>query len=170
MSSPSLRRTFKSPQKIKTKSLVKVFKVKEIKSDTEFLNLFEKSLKTEKFISESARKAEKGKFENTSTEPIRDNSKSKNFETEPIKDKAPHNLPTIIEMLKTSSNPVPETIQNNNSCGNIIPTIEVLNTSSDSGFETETEEPILACNKNCLLKITDVHSLGKNKVKLVKVF
>ena len=36
MSSPSLKRTLKRPQKIKTNSLVKVFQVKEIESDIEF--------------------------------------------------------------------------------------------------------------------------------------
>ena len=90
MSSPSLIRTFKRLRKIKTKSLVKIFQVKEIKSDIEPSNCFEQLLeKTEKFISKSAHKVEKGKTEEASTESTPDNSKSKNFETELIKDKTP---------------------------------------------------------------------------------
>ena len=48
--------------------------------------------------------------------------------------------------------------------------IEIFNISSDSGSETETEEPTVAYNtrKNCLPKIVEIRSLGKNKVKLVK--
>ena len=110
MSSPSFRRTFKRPRKIKTKSLVKVFEVKEIKSDIEFLNFFEQLLqKTEKFISKSARKIKKGKFEKSLTRLTPDNSKLKNLETEHINDKSPHNLHPIIEILETSSDSVPET-------------------------------------------------------------
>ena len=85
MSSPSFRRTFKSSRKITTKSLVKVLEVKEIKSDIEFSNFFEKLLeKTRKFISKSARKVEEGKFETFSTKSTPDNSESKNFETKLI--------------------------------------------------------------------------------------
>ena len=48
--------------------------------------------------------------------------------------------------------------------------IEIFNILSDSGSETKTEEPILAYNtyKNCLSRITEIRSLGRNKVKLVK--
>ena len=92
MSSPSFRRTFKRPRKIKTKSLVKVFEVTEIKSDIEFSNFFKQLLeKKETFISKSARKVEEGKFENFSTKSTPDNSESKNFETKPINYKTPHN-------------------------------------------------------------------------------
>ena len=49
--------------------------------------------------------------------------------------------------------------------------VEIFNRLSDSGSETETEEPIVKYNtrKNCLPKITEIRSLWKNKVKLVKV-
>ena len=65
---------------------------------------------------------------------------------------------------------LPGTNQEKNSCENIIPRIEILNISSDSGSEKGTAEHILAFNKNCLPKITDIGSLGKNNVKLVKDF
>ena len=51
-----------------------------------------------------------------------------------------------------------------------ISNIKILNISSDSGSETEIEEPSFAHNKNFLPKITNICSLGKNKVKLIKDF
>ena len=41
---------------------------------------------------------------------------------------------------------------------------------SDSGLETETDEPFFVHNKICLFKITHIGSLGKNKVRLIYNF
>ena len=65
---------------------------------------------------------------------------------------------------------MPEINQKNNSCKNIIPRIKILNISSDTGPETEIEEPSFAYNKICLLKITNICTSGKNKVKSIKDF
>ena len=52
----------------------------------------------------------------------------------------------------------------------ILSNIEIFNIPSDSGSETETEEPILAYNtcKHCLPKITEIRRSAKNKVKFVR--
>ena len=54
-----------------------------------------------------------------------------------------------------------------NSRENIVPSIKILNISSDIGSETQTEETIFAYNKIFLPRITEIRSLGKNKVKFV---
>ena len=89
----------------------------------------------------------------------------------PDENKIPQNLSPIIEILNISSNSEPEV-----NFSNFIPdkvnlsNIENFNISSDSGSEAETEEPTVAYNtrKNCLPKIVEIRSFGKNKVKLVK--
>ena len=206
---PSRKRTFKRPRarKIKPETSAQEIKIKEIKSDIEFSNFFERLLeKTEKLISKSAHKVEKDQTEKTITKPEPENSESKNPESKsiltenkiseylppiieilnissdsesevnlsdfiPDDNKIPQNLSPIIEILNISSNSehevnvsdfIPDKVNHSN--------IEIFNISSDSGSETETEEPTVAYNthKNCLPKIVEIRSLGKNKVKLVK--
>ena len=167
LSSP--KRTFKRPRarKIKQKTFAQEIKIKEIKNDIEFSNFFEQLLeKTEKFISKSAHKVEE-----TLNKPEADNSKSKNFELELIKNNTPHHLIPIIESLSIYSDSELEgnsknLVSNKDQTSNI----EIITLSSDSGSETETEEPIFVTNKNFLPKITNICSLGKNKVKLIKDF
>ena len=72
----SRKDTFKRPRarKIKPETFAQEIKIKEIKSDIEFSNFFEKLLeKTEKFISKSAQKVEKKETEETLTKSEPDN-------------------------------------------------------------------------------------------------
>ena len=105
--------------------------------------------KTEEFILKSAHKVEKGINEETLTEPIPKNFKSKNFETEPIKDNAPHHLISIIETVSIYSESESEASSNNVvSNKDKISNIEIISIPSDSGSETETEEPIFVPDEN----------------------
>ena len=85
--------------------------------------------------------------------------------------KIPQYLPPITETLSISSDSEPEA-----NLSNFVPNkdkisnIEILNISSDSESETEIEEPSFAHNTIYLPEITDVCSLGKNKVNLIKDF
>ena len=122
--------------------------------------------KTEKFILKSAHKVEE-----TLTKPEPDNFKSKNFELELIKNNTPHHLIPIVKSLSIYSDSELEgnsknLVSNKDQTSNI----EIITLSSDSGSETETEEPIFVTNKHFLPKIINICSLGKNKVKLIKDF
>ena len=106
-------------------------------------------------------------------ESVPENFESKNPEPELIltENKISEYLPLIIETSNISSDSEPEA-----NSSNFVPnkdkisSIEVLSISSDSGSETEIEEASFAHNKNFLPKITNICSLGKNKVKLIKDF
>ena len=127
--------------------------------------------KTEKFIIKSDHKVEKEETKETLTKQIPDNFKSKNSEPESIRDNTPHHLILIIESLSIYSDPEPEGNSNKIvSNKDQAPNIEIITISSDSGSETETEEPIFVPNKNFLPRIIHICSLGKNKVKLIKDF
>ena len=127
--------------------------------------------KTEKFISKSAYKVEKEETEVTLTKPIPDNFKSTNFEPKSIKDNTPHHLIPIIESLSIYSDSEPGGNSNNLvSKNDQTSNIEIITISSDSGSETEIEEPIFIPNNNFLPQIIHICSLGKNKVKLIKDF
>ena len=122
--------------------------------------------KIEKFISKFSYKVEKEETEKTLTKPEPDNFKPKNF---PIKDNTPHHLIPFVESLSIYSDSEPEgnsenLVSNKDQASNI----EIITISLDSGSETEIEEPIFVPNKNSLPRITEIRSLGKNKVKLVK--
>ena len=85
--------------------------------------------------------------------------------------KIPQYLCPIIETLSISSDSEPEAnlsnfVPNNDKISNI----EILNIFSELGFETEIEELSFVHNEICLPKITDVCSLGKNKLKLIEDF
>ena len=89
----------------------------------------------------------------------------------PDDNKIPQNLSPIIEILNISSNSESEVNFSDFTPDKInLSNIEIINISSDSGSETEVEEPSFAQNKNFLPKITNICSLGKNKVRLIKDF
>ena len=76
------------------------------------------------------------------------------------------NLSSIIENSSISSDSEPEA-----NLSNFVPNkdkisnIKILNKSSDSGSETEIEEPSFAHNENFFPKITNICTPGKNKAK-----
>ena len=113
----------------------------------------------------------KRKINETSAESKPGSSQLRNSEAESTSNKTTQNLSPITEISDSSSDLDPKTNQKiSNSCESIVPTIEILDISSDSGSETEIEEPSFAQNKIFLPKITNICSLGKNKVKLIKEF
>ena len=128
--------------------------------------------KTEKFISNKcSHKYGQRKISETSTESKPGSSQLRNSEAESTSNKTTQNLSLITELSDSSSDLDPETNQKIfNSREGIVPSIEILDISSDSGSETESKEPIFAYNKNFLSRITDIRSLEKNKVKLIKEF
>ena len=106
-------------------------------------------------------------------ESVPENFKSKKPEPELIltENKNSEYLPAIIETLNISSDLEPEANSSHFvSNKDKISSIEVLRISSDSGSETEIEEPSFAHNKNFLPKIRNICSLGKSKLKVIKDF
>ena len=168
---PSRKHTLKRPRARNFKS--KYIDIREINNDIEFSEFFEQLLeKREKFISNKcSNKYGKIKIEETSTESKPGSSQLKNSEAESTSNKTTQNLSPITEISDSSSNLDPETNQKiSNSRESIVPSIEILDISSDSGSETETREPIFAYNKNFLSRIKNIRSLKKSKVKLIKEF
>ena len=168
---PLRKHTFKRPRVRNFKS--KDIKIREINNDIEFSEFFEQLLeKTEKFIANKcSHKYGKRKINETSAESKPGSSQLRNSEAESTSNKTTQNLSPITEISDSSSDLDPKTNQKiSNSCESIVPTIEILDISSDSGSETEIEEPSFAQNKIFLPKITNICSLGKNKVKLIKEF
>ena len=168
---PSRKHTLKRPRARNFKS--KDIKIRAINNDIEFSEFFEQLLvKTEQFISNKcSNKYGKRKMDETFTESKPGSSQLKNFEAESTSNKTTQNVFRITEILDSSSDLDPETNQKiSNSRESIVPSIEILDISSDSESETETKEPVFAYNKNFLSRITDIRSLGKNKVKLIKEF
>ena len=170
----SRKRTFKRPRagKIKPKTVAQDIKIKEIKTDIELSNFSEQLLeKTEKFISnKTSHKYGKIKIKVTSTETRPGSFQLKSLKPKSFKNKSTQKLPPIIEIPDSKSNFEPETLKNFNSSENIAPSIEIINISSDTGSETETEESIFAYNKNFLPRITNIRNLGQNKVSLIREF
>ena len=168
---PLRKITFKRPWASNFKS--KDIEIKEINNDIKFSEFIEQLLEnTEKFLpNKRPHKYGKRKIEETSTESKPGSSQLRNSEPESINNKTTQNLSPIIEISDGSSDIDPETNQNiSNSRESIVPSIENLNISSDSGSEIEIGEPIFAYNKNFLSRLTDIRSLGKNKVKFYKEF
>ena len=172
---PLRKHTLKRPRarKFKLKTITKDIEIREIKNDIEFSEFFEQLLEeTEKCIlNRLSHRYGKRKIEETSTESKPRRSQLRISEPESINNKTTKNLYPIIEISDSRSDFEPETNQKiSNSHESIVPSIEILDISSDSGSVTETEEAIFAYNKNVLSKITYIRSLGKNKVKLIKDF
>ena len=147
--------------------------IREIKNDVEFSDLFEQLLeKRSKYIKNKlSRNLEKDK--DTRIKSVPGNFESKNPEPGLIltENKISKYLPPIIETWNIFSDLKPKASSSNFVPNkNKISNIEVLSISSDSGSETEIEERSFAHNKNFLPEITNICSLGKNKVKLIKYF
>ena len=175
MSLPPVRYTLKSSRAGKHIDELKLStcEIREIKNDVEFSELFEQLLeKRSKYIKNKiSRKLEKN--QDPEIESVPENFESKNPEPELIltENKISEYLPPIIETLNIFSDSEPEAnsshfVPNKDK----ISSIEVISIFSDSGSETEIEEPSFAQNKIFLPKITNICSLGKNKVKLIKQF
>ena len=174
MSPPPIRYTLKRSRAGKHIDELKLptCEIREIKNDVEFSDLFEKLLEKRSKYIKNRLSCNLEKDKNT-IESVPENFESENSEFELIltENKISKYLPPIIETLNIFSDSEPEASSSNFVPNkNKIPNIEVLNISSDSGSETEIEEPSFAHNKNFLPKITNICSLGKNKVKLIKDF
>ena len=145
--------------------------IKELKNDVEFSDLFEQLLekKSKCVKNKLSRNLEKDKY--TRIVSVPENFESKNPDPELIltENKISKYLPPIIEILNIFSDSEPEASSSNFVPNkDKIPNIEVLSISSDLGPETVIEEASYAHNKNFLAKKTNICSLGKNKVKLIK--
>ena len=134
----------------KSKAMTKDIEIREINNDIEFSEFFEQLLeKTEKFISNKrSQNYGKRKIEETSTESKLESSQLRNFEPVSTNNKTTQNLSPMIEISDGSSDFDHETNEKiPNSRESIVSSIEILNISSDSGSETDTEEPIFVTNK-----------------------
>ena len=175
MSLPPVRYTLKRSRAGKHIDELKLptCEIREIKNDVEFSDLFKQLLEKRSNYIKNKLSRNLGKEKDTKIESVPENFETKNPEPELIltENKISEYLPLIIETLNIFSDSEPEAnlshfVHNKDK----ISSIEVISIFSDSGSETEIEEPSFAQNKIFLPKITNICSLGKNKVKLIKDF
>ena len=147
--------------------------IREIKSNVEFSDLFEQLLEKRRNYIKNKLSRNLEKEKDTKIESVPENFETKNPEPELIltENKISEYLPPNIETLNIFSDSEPEANSSHlNPNKDQISSIEVISISSDSGSETEIEEPSFAQNKIFLPEIINIFSLGKFKVKLIKEF